>query len=153
VDGKGAIVSDSQGVIAFGSDHAGFELKTLLAEEVRALGYEVLDLGTHSTVSVDYPDFGAAVAHAVREERAWRGIIVCGSGIGISIAANRVPGARAALCSHGQMARLARQHNDANILALGARLIGIDVARECLREFLDTPFEGGRHGGRVLKLA
>lgn len=138
--------------IAFGSDHAGFSLKAVLAQEAEAQGYDILDLGAHDTSSVDYPDYGFAVAEAVASGRAWRGVVVCGSGIGISIAANRHPGARAALCSHGLMARLARQHNDANILALGARLTGVDVARDVLREFLTTDFEGGRHTARVDKL-
>ncbi len=140
-------------IIAFGSDHAGYSLKAALAEDARAQGFEILDLGTDGTASVDYPDFGFLVADAVASGRAWRGVVVCGSGIGISIAANRHPGARAALCSHGLMARLARQHNDANILALGERLTGVDVARDALKEFLTTEFEGGRHVARVNKLS
>jgi ribose 5-phosphate isomerase B len=139
-------------VIAFGSDHAGRALKSALAADAEALGHTVLDLGAHSEASVDYPDYGYAVAEALADGRAWRGVIICGSGIGISIAANRHPAARAALCSHGLMARLARQHNDANILALGERLTGVEVARDCLREFLETPFEAGRHQRRVDKL-
>ena len=139
--------------IAIGSDHAGFALKALLTDELRAGGYSVLDLGTDGEASVDYPDFGAAVAAAVAEGRASRGVAVCGSGIGISIAANRHPGARAALCTSGLMARLAREHNDANILALGSRIVGVEVARDCLREFLNTPFAGGRHAARVAKLS
>lgn len=139
--------------VAIGSDHAGYALKAQLTEELRAGGYDVLDLGTHGEASVDYPDFGAAVAAAVADGRAARGVVVCGSGIGISIAANRNPAARAALCTSGLMARLAREHNDANILALGSRLVGIEVARDCLREFLSTPFAGGRHSGRVAKLS
>jgi ribose 5-phosphate isomerase B len=145
-------VADSQ-IIAFGADHAGFELKALLVEDARARGYQVLDLGTNSAASVDYPDYGRAVAQAVVEGRAWRGVLVCGSGIGIAIAANRVPGARAAQCLFGQMARLGRSHNDANILVLGARLTGPDVARDCLAEFLTTEFLGDRHTARVTKLA
>jgi ribose 5-phosphate isomerase B len=139
-------------VIAIGSDHAGFALKAKVADWLAAAGYQVLDLGTDGTSSVDYPDFGRAVGEAVASGRAEKGVIVCGSGIGISIAANRVPGARAALCMTGLMARLARQHNDANILALGERLIGEAVARDCLDEFLNTDFEGGRHQRRVDKL-
>ena len=139
--------------IAIGSDHAGFALKAQLADELRAGGHDVLDLGTDGEASVDYPDFGAAVASAVADGRAARGVVVCGSGIGISIAANRNPAARAALCTSGLMARLAREHNDANILALGSRIVGIEVARDCLNEFLNTPFAGGRHSGRVAKLS
>lgn len=135
-----------------GSDHAGLALRRLLAADLTHAGYQVLDLGTDGPESVDYPDFGYAVAESVASGRAWRGVIVCGSGIGISIAANRHPGARAALCTSGLMARLARQHNDANILALGERLTGVEVARDCLHEFLATPFEGGRHQRRVDKL-
>jgi ribose 5-phosphate isomerase B len=139
-------------IIAVAADHAGYALKVQIADELRAAGHEVLDLGTGSEASVDYPDYGRAVGEAVASGRADRGIAVCGSGIGISIAANRVPGARAALCTSGLMARLARQHNDANILALGSRIIGIEVARDCLNQFLNTAFEGGRHASRVAKL-
>ena len=138
--------------IALAADHAGFALKALLAGELRAAGHEVLDLGTHGEASVDYPDYGFAVAQAVVSGRASRGIAVCGSGIGIAIAANRIAGARAALCTSGLMARLARTHNDANILALGSRIIGIEVARDCVHEFLNTAFEAGRHADRVAKL-
>ncbi|GGI84866.1 ribose 5-phosphate isomerase B [Polymorphobacter multimanifer] len=139
-------------IIALASDHAGHALKTVLASELRAAGHEVLDLGPDSDASVDYPDFGAALGVALADGRAARGIAVCGSGIGISIAVNRNPAARCALVSSGLMARLARQHNDANCIALGSRLIGIDVARDCVREFLATEFEGGRHAARVSKL-
>jgi len=113
----------------------------------------VLDLGTHSGASVDYPDFGHALAQAIAAGRAQKGLLVCGTGIGISIAANRHAGVRAAVCHDATSARLTRLHNDANVLALGARLIGPETARECLRVFLATPFEGGRHAGRVAKLA
>ena len=112
----------------------------------------MLDLGTHGEASVDYPDYGFAVGEAVASGRAGRGIAVCGSGIGIAIAANRVAGARAALCTSGLMARMSRTHNDANILVLGSRIIGVEVARDCVHEFLNTAFEGGRHAGRVAKL-
>lgn len=139
--------------IAIACDHAGLSLKPLVAACLEARGLAVVDLGTHSAESVDYPDYGFAVASAIAEGRAQRGIIICGSGIGISIAANRHPAARAALCQSGLMARLARQHNDANILALGARLIGEEVARDCISEFLDTAFEGGRHQKRIDKLS
>ncbi|MBL8646729.1 MAG: ribose 5-phosphate isomerase B [Sphingosinicella sp.] len=140
-------------VIAIGSDHAGYVLKSAVADWLKEAGHEVLDLGTNGGESVDYPDFGRAVGEAVASGRAEKGVVVCGSGIGISIAANRVKGARAALCMNGLMARLSRQHNDANILALGERLIGIETARDCLNEFLNTPFEGGRHQRRVDKLS
>ena len=139
-------------VVAIGNDHAGVALKTALLAEVEACGFTPLDLGTATTDSVDYPDYGYAVARAVTEGRAKLGIAICGSGIGISIAANRIAGARAALCHTGLGAELARRHNDANILALGARMIGEAEAKECTRRFLTTGFEGGRHTARVEKL-
>ncbi len=139
--------------IAIGADHAGFALKTQLADDLRAMGYDVLDLGTNSEVSVDYPDFGYAVANAVLGGRAVRGILICGTGIGMSIAANRHRGVRAALCTHGVMARLAREHNDANVLVMGSRIIGVEIARECMRQFLSVQFAGGRHEGRIAKLS
>ena len=142
----------TQQIIALASDHAGYALKTELKEELERQGHEVLDLGTHGPESVDYPDFGHAMGQALEEGRAQRGVLVCGSGIGISIAANRHPGVRAALCHDETSARLARAHNDANVLALGARLIGPEVARNCLDVFLATDFEGGRHEKRVAKL-
>ncbi len=138
--------------IAIGSDHAGFDMKGVLIEEVRALGHDVLDLGCDGSESVDYPDFGRAVAEAIAEGRAERGVVVCGTGIGISIAANRLARVRAAVCHDETSARLAREHNDANVLALGARLIGPEVAKACLRVFLATEFGGGRHVARVAKL-
>jgi ribose 5-phosphate isomerase B len=139
--------------VAIGSDHAGFDLKQVLAAYLAELGYEVLDLGTNGPESVDYPDFGEAVAKAVAEEKAGFGVVVCGTGIGISIAANRNPQVRAALCHDHTTAELSRRHNDANILALGSRIIGVEVAKDCLRTFLTTPFDGGRHVGRVAKLS
>ncbi len=138
--------------IALASDHAGYELKTALAGELEAAGHAVLDLGTDGPDSVDYPDFGHALAAAIRDGRASRGIAVCGTGIGISIALNRHSGVRAALCHDMTSARLAREHNDANVLALGARLIGSEAAKDCLKVFLDTEFAEGRHVGRVAKL-
>jgi ribose 5-phosphate isomerase B len=139
--------------IAIAADHAGYPLKVLLRDELVALGYEPLDLGTHdATTSVDYPDYGAALAGALKEGRCEKGVLICGTGIGISIAANRHPGVRAALCHDETSARLAREHNDANVLALGARLIGDEVARDCLRIFLKTKFGAGRHQPRVQKL-
>ncbi len=143
----------SKPVIAVASDHAGFELKSLLKAELEAQGHGVLDLGTNGPDSVDYPDFGHAIGEAVAAGKAQYGVAVCGSGIGISIAANRVPGCRAALVHDALSARLSRQHNDANVIALGARLIGVDTAKDCLAVFLATPFEGGRHARRVAKLA
>ena len=139
--------------IAIASDHAGYDLKTVLAEELGTMGYEVVDLGTDGRDSVDYPDFAKALIKAVNEDRADFGVLVCGTGIGISIAANRHPGIRAALCHNETTARLARAHNDANVLALGARIVGIEVAKDCLKAFLTTEFAGGRHAGRVAKLA
>ena len=139
--------------IALASDHAGYALKALLVAELRAVGRDVLDLGTDGEASVDYSDFGASAAAAIADGQAGRAIIVCGSGIGISIAANRNPAVRCALVTSGLMARLARQHNDVNCLALGSRIIGIEVARDCVAEFLTTEFEGGRHAGRVAKLS
>lgn len=139
--------------IAIASDHAGYPLKALLVDELAALGYAVVDLGAgDSTTSVDYPDFGRACAEEVAAGRADRGVVVCGSGIGISIAANRVPGARCALVHDNLAARLCRQHNDANMIAFGARLIGSETAKDALKAFLDTPFDGGRHAGRIAKL-
>lgn len=138
--------------VAIASDHAGFELKALLIDELRALDREVLDLGTDGPASVDYPDFGHALAEAVAAGRADFGVLACGTGIGISIAANRHRGIRAAVCHDQTSARLAREHNDANVLALGARLIGTEVAKDCLRTFLGTKFADGRHARRVAKL-
>ena len=139
--------------IAIAADHAGFDLKSKLVDDLRSAGYEVNDLGTHDgATSVDYPDFGAAVAEVVASGAAERGVVVCGTGIGISIAANRHPGVRAALCHDETSARLCREHNDANVLALGARLIGEVVAKDCLHTFLNTEFAGDRHSRRVAKL-
>ncbi|MGQ0528186.1 MAG: ribose 5-phosphate isomerase B [Alphaproteobacteria bacterium] len=137
--------------LAIASDHAGFELKEALKKHVQGRA-EILDLGTTSTQSVDYPDFAAALGKAITHKEADFGIVICGSGIGISIAVNRFSAVRAALCMSPEMARLARQHNDANVLALGARLINERTAFECADIFLETEFEGGRHCGRVDKL-
>ncbi len=138
--------------IALASDHAGYALKTLLAEYVSSQGHAVLDLGTDSEDSVDYPDFGHALAKAIISGQAEKGIVICGSGIGISIAANRHHGVRAALCHNADTAALARQHNNANVLALGARVIDETDAKACVDAFLSTEFEGGRHEKRVEKL-
>jgi ribose 5-phosphate isomerase B len=139
--------------IAIAADHAGFDLKAKLVEELKSAGYAVLDLGTNdATTSVDYPDFGKALAEAVISGKADAGVVVCGTGIGISIAANRHPGIRAALCHDTTSARLSREHNDANVLALGARVTGEQVAKDCLHIFLSTEFAGDRHARRVQKL-
>jgi ribose 5-phosphate isomerase B len=139
--------------IAVASDHAGFDLKEVLKRDLQAAGHDVLDLGTNSTDSVDYPDFGRAMGDAIASGKAARGVLVCGSGIGISIAANRNPKVRAALAHDVVSARLSREHNDANVVAFGQRLIDVEIAREALKVFLSTPFEGGRHAGRVAKLS
>lgn len=138
--------------IALASDHAAWELKSALAEWLRGEGHEVLDLGTDGPASVDYPDFGLALGKAIAENQAERGIALCGSGIGISIAVNRVRQARCALVSEPLSARLAREHNDANVIAMGARLIGPEMAKACITEFLATGFGGDRHQRRVDKL-
>ena len=139
--------------IAIVSDHAAFEMKAELAEHLRGLGHDVLDLGTTSADSVDYPDYGYRMAQAIASGEAQRGIALCGSGVGISVSVNRHPACRAALVSEPLSARLAREHNDANVLALGARLIGPEMARACIEAFLATPFAGGRHQRRVDKLS
>jgi len=138
--------------IAFGADHAGYELKSVLARRAAELGHEVIDLGTTSTASVDYSDFGFAVGRAVSSGQADCGVVVCGSGIGISIAVNRVPGARAGVATGLFTAQLMREHNDANVLGLGARITAVPLAMAILETFLITPFAGGRHQRRVDKL-
>jgi ribose 5-phosphate isomerase B len=139
--------------VVIGSDHAGFKLKEHLKERLAAWGHDVEDVGTHSTESADYPTFGAAVGRRVVALGSdGRGVCVCGSGIGISIAANKIDGVRAALVSEPTAARLSRQHNDANVICFGERLIGAAVAEEALRVWLETPFEGGRHARRVAQL-
>jgi ribose 5-phosphate isomerase B len=139
-------------VVAIGADHGGFDLKEELRGYLVQWGYKVLDLGTSSRESVDYPDLAEAVANAVARGDAWRGIVIDTAGIGSSIAANKVPGARAALCYDRATARNSREHNDANILSLGARLIPAEVAREVVAVWLETPFAGGRHQRRVDKI-
>lgn len=139
--------------IAIGSDHAGFDAKEKAKGELSALGLEVIDKGTDSLDSVDYPDFGAAVARAVATGEVDRGVLICGSGIGVSIAANKIPGARAALCWNEETARLARQHNDANVLCFGGRFVAPEEAARMVRVFLETDFAGGRHAERIEKLA
>lgn len=139
--------------IAIASDHAAVALKATLRHWLRELGHEVTDLGTESDARVDYPDFGYRIAEAIAAGEAERGVALCGSGIGISIAVNRHPAARCALVSDPYSAALAREHNDANVIAMGARLIGEDMARACLMSFLVGEFAGGRHGPRVEKLS
>jgi len=139
--------------IALSADHAGYELKDQLGDWLREAGHEIIDLGTNSADSVDYPDYGARLGRAVSSGEADRGIAICGSGIGISIAANRNPGCRCAMVGEPLSASLARLHNDANAIALGARLIGLDMAKACVTAFLTTAFEGGRHQRRVDLLA
>lgn len=138
--------------IAIASDHAGFALKAELAAELGKLGHTALDLGPADTSSVDYPDFAAKVTAAINDGKAALGVLVCGTGIGMSISANKVHGIRAALCHTEFEARATRQHNDANVLCLGQRVTGVGVALEILRVFLSTGFEGGRHANRVEKL-
>ena len=135
--------------VAIGSDHAGFDYKEIVKKHLEEKGFQVIDKGTYSKESVDYPIFGEAVAQAVASGQADRGIVICGTGIGISISANKVKGIRAALCTNEYMARMARKHNDANILAFGARVLGIDVALGIVDVFFETEFEGGRHERRV----
>ncbi len=138
--------------IALASDHAAVALKAELAAWLRDQGHDVADLGPDSSDSVDYPDYGFKLADHVASGAAEFGVALCGSGIGISIAVNRNPACRCALVSDSLSARLSRQHNNANVIAMGARLIGIDAAKDCLAAFLSTPFEGGRHERRVAKL-
>lgn len=139
--------------IALAADHAGYLMKDELAAWLRGQGHDVADLGTNGPESVDYPLFGGRLADAVTSGAAERGIAVCGSGLGISIAVNRNPACRCARVDDPLSAALAREHNDANVLALGARLIGSDMARACVAAFLDTPFAGGRHQRRVDQLS
>jgi ribose 5-phosphate isomerase B len=138
--------------IALGADHAGFELKEALKAWLIDEGYQVVDYGTHSTHSVDYPDYAAQVAMAVADQKVERGVLVCGTGIGMAIAANKIPGVRAALCSDLYTARMSRAHNDANVLALGGRLMSPEMARDILRMWLETEFAGERHRRRLDKI-
>jgi ribose 5-phosphate isomerase B len=139
--------------IAIGADHAGFELKNQLGAVLRQTGHEVCDVGTNSAESSDYPDYAVRVAQAVASGTVERGVLVCGSGVGMSIAANKVRGVRAALGVTLEEVRLTRAHNNLNVLTLGARFTDPALARELLQAFLDTPFEGGRHERRVAKIS
>jgi ribose 5-phosphate isomerase B len=139
--------------IAIGSDHAGYPLKTHLAETLRSLGHDVVDLGTDTEDPVDYPPICAAVGHAVAKREVERGIVLGGSGQGEQMAANKVRGVRAALCNDLYTARLSRQHNDANVLSIGGRIVAPQLADEILTLWLTTPFDGGRHERRVAQIA
>ena len=139
--------------LALGADHAGYELKEALRQHLETRGLKVVDFGTHSTVSSDYPDFAQAVARAVAEQKSDLGLLVCATGVGMSIAANKVPGVRAALVFDEKMAALARQHNDANVISIGQRLISEQLAIAIVNTWLTTPFEGGRHQNRIDKMA
>jgi ribose 5-phosphate isomerase B len=138
--------------IAIGSDHAGFALKGLLTEHLRELGHDVIDHGATNQDPVDYPDYAARVARAVAEARAELGVLICGTGVGMSMAANKVRGIRAAAVSEPTSARLAREHNDANVLCVGQRIVGTEQARACVDAFLKSSFQGGRHLPRVAKI-
>ena len=140
-------------VIALGADHAGWPLKEVVKTWLAGQGHEVLDFGTHTADSVDYPDYATVVAEAVSEGTAERGILVCGTGIGMTIAANKVRGVRAAPCADAYTARMAREHNDTNVLALGARITGPEEAIEIVRVWLETAFAGDRHARRIEKVA
>ena len=142
----------SSEMIAIAADHAGYDLKCSLKRHLAEQGFSIVDLGTDNTEPVDYPDFAGVLAQAVSGGRMARGVLLCGSGIGMSIAANRFASVRAALVHDEEAARLARQHNDANVLVMGARRIDSSVAEDCLIAFLTIPFEGGRHQRRVFKL-
>jgi ribose 5-phosphate isomerase B len=147
------MVKPVMAVIALGADHAGLLLKEVVKAWLCGCGHKVLDVGTHTADSVDYPDYAALVADALLEGTAQRGILVCGTGIGMAIAANKVPGVRAASCADTYTARMAREHNDTNVLALGARITGNEDAIEIVRVWLETAFAGARHARRVEKLA
>ncbi len=138
--------------IAIGNDHAGYTLKGTVIDVLKERGIEILDMGCYSTESVHYPIYGEKVARAVASGEADRGIVICGTGIGISIAANKVKGIRCGLCSEPLSAELTRQHNDANMLAMGARMIGPEMARKIVETFLDTEFLGGKHATRIAML-
>lgn len=147
------MTNTSSPIVALGSDHAGFEMKDVLKAHLEAQGIETIDLGTNSSESVDYPDFGEAMAVALSDGPATVGVLVCGTGIGISIAANRYDHVRAALAHDHLGAQLSREHNDANVIALGARTTGIETAKDCVDVFLKTEFGGDRHVRRVKKLS
>lgn len=140
-------------MIAVGSDHAGYALKSEVIKFLTDNGYEVKDMGTCNECSVDYPDFGLAVAEAVKNGECEKGIVICGTGLGISMAANKVPGIRAAVCTDSYMAKMSREHNDANILSLGARVVGTGLALEIVEAWIKTEFQGGKHLTRINKIS
>jgi len=140
-------------IIGIGSDHGGFELKEEMRKFLEENGYQVKDFGTHSKESVDYPDYGRIVGEAVVAGEVDKGVVICGTGIGISISANKVKGVRAALCGDVYSARMSREHNDANVIAMGGRVLGVDLAKEILSTYLKSEFQGGIHERRVNKIA
>jgi len=139
-------------IIAVASDHAGFSLKEIFRHDLEGMGFTVLDLGTNDNTSVDYPEYGLALAKVLADGKAKAGVLICGTGIGISIAANRLPSVRAALVHNEITAEMAREHNDANVMAIGARVVDQATAQACLKTFFSTPFAGGRHKRRVEQL-
>ncbi|SHH53374.1 ribose 5-phosphate isomerase B [Anaerosphaera aminiphila DSM 21120] len=139
--------------LGFGSDHAGYELKEILLKYLEEKGFECVDYGTHSLDRVDYPDYGKIVGEKVAAGEVDRGVLICGTGIGISLAANKVRGVRAAVCSEPYSARMTVRHNNANIIAMGSRVVGEDLAKMIVDTFLEEKFEGGRHGMRVDKIS
>lgn len=138
--------------VAIGSDHAGYEVKEAVKKILHEMGLEYEDFGTHSATSVDYPDFASRVAEAVASGQAACGLLICGTGIGMSIVANKLPRVRAAVCHNAETARLSREHNDANVLAIGARTTPMQTIDEIVRTFFSTPFAGGRHARRIEKI-
>ncbi|TJX68322.1 ribose 5-phosphate isomerase B [Soehngenia saccharolytica] len=139
--------------IGIGSDHGGYELKEELKKYMLEQGIEVVDYGTNDLTKVDYPDYGKIVAEAVVNKEVERGVVICGTGIGISIAANKVKGIRCALCSDTYSARMSMEHNNANMIALGGRVLGVDLAKEILNAYLNSTFQGGRHLRRIEKIS
>jgi ribose 5-phosphate isomerase B len=150
--GQQQVTGEGEKIVALGADHGGYPLKEQLKNYMAGAGYKVVDCGTHSTAAVDYPDFAYAVARLVADGRAWRGVIIDGAGIGSCMAANKVPGVRAAMCYDQATAVNSREHNNANVLTLGAGLIGPTLARQILESWLATAFGGGRHAQRVGKI-
>ena len=149
---KGESESAQKKTVAIGADHGGFELKELLKKDLAAMGYQISDAGTNSKDAVDYPDFAHEVARLVGSGKAWRGIVIDGAGIGSCIVANKVPGVRAGMAYDYSSAANSREHNDTNVLTLGAGLIGVNLARQILKTWLSTEFGGGRHAARVDKI-
>ena len=138
--------------IAISSDHAGYKLKKIISTFLKELDYQVDDMGPQNSESVDYPDYGISLAQAVVERKVPRGVVICGTGIGMSIVVNRFPGIRGTLCSDLYTAKLCREHNDSNVLIMGGRVVGHDLAKEIVRTWLNTPFKGGRHQKRIDKI-